>query len=374
MGSTLRTTRALALVGGVLLLLMAPRGAAAGASADDTARLLAGMPPAASSPLQTFTRSGSWKAHAKNFDSAWAQLDKRQLANIRGWSAKNITQRQPTVFYMFSGPDFLYANAFYPDASTYVLSALEPVGAIPDVEGLSDAALAREVGRLQRSMNSVLSYSFFITKKMKTELNNGRLNGTLPVLYVFLARSGKTIQDVSLVSIDTEGVIHPASDTAAGNTAKGAKITFAGSDGKAQTLYYFSTDISDDGVKKSGFLKFCSTLGQGDSLLKSASYLPHSDNFSQVRDFILDHSNAIVEDDSGIPVRAFKPDQWKLLAFGNYVGPLGIFPRTYQPMLSQLYRKGRAGPLDFGIGYRWRPRESNLLLAIKNGAKTAQGQ
>ncbi len=219
MGSALQTTRALALVGGMLLLLTAPKGAAAGASADDTARLLAGMPPAATSPLQTFMHSGSWKAHAKNFDSAWAQLDKRQLANIRGWSAKNITQRQPTVFYMFSGPDFLYANAFYPDASTYVLSALEPVGAIPDVEGLSEAALDREVGRLQRSMNSVLSYSFFITKKMKTELNNGRLNGTLPVLYVFLARSGKSIQDVSLVSIDAEGVIHPATDTAAGDAA-----------------------------------------------------------------------------------------------------------------------------------------------------------
>ena len=32
------------------------------------------------------------------------------------------------MFYMFSGPDFLYADAFYSKATTYVLSALEPVG------------------------------------------------------------------------------------------------------------------------------------------------------------------------------------------------------------------------------------------------------
>ena len=32
------------------------------------------------------------------------------------------------MFYMFSGPDFLYADAFYSKASTYVLGALEPVG------------------------------------------------------------------------------------------------------------------------------------------------------------------------------------------------------------------------------------------------------
>lgn len=374
MDNALRTAKALALAGSILLLVTASAGAAGGATADDTARLLAGLPPAASSPLQTFTRSGSWKSHARNFDNAWARLDKGQLTNIRAWSTKNITQRQPTLFYMFSGPDFLYANAFFPDATTYVLTALEPVGSIPDAEGLSEAALAREVGQLQRSLNSLLSYSFFITKKMKTELGGGRLNGTLPVLYVFLARSGKTIQDVSLVNLDNDGALHPASETVTGHVAKGAKITFTGADGKAQVLYYFSSDISNDGAKNSGLLKFCSGLGHADAFVKSASYLMHSDNFSTIRDFLLEHSDAIVQDDSGIPARNFKPDEWKLLAFGNYVQPLSIFPRTYQPMLAQLYRKDRAGPLDFGIGYHWRPRQSNLLLAIKAAAKTARGQ
>ena len=79
------------------------------------------------------------------------------------------------------------------------------------------------------------------------------------------------------------------------------------------------------------------------------------------------------EDDSGIPIRYFKDDEWKLYPFGTYLQPLGIFPHTYQQQLSSLYRKERAGNLDFGIGYRWRPRESNLLLAIR-GKRTAQGQ
>jgi len=37
------------------------------------------------------------------------------------------------MLYMFSGPDFLYANVFFPEATTYVLSGLEPVGGMPDV-------------------------------------------------------------------------------------------------------------------------------------------------------------------------------------------------------------------------------------------------
>ncbi len=359
------------LAAALLMGTVACASAAEHASADDTARLLAGMQPSAASPLTPLTQEGSWQRHAKRFDSAWAELEKRQLGKIRAWSGEHIALRQPVVYYMFSGPDFLYADAFFPDASTYVLSGLEPVGSVPDVDGLSRGALAGEVGRLQNSLNSVLSFSFFITRKMKSELRGGRLSGTLPILYVFLARSGKTIDDVSLVALDADGTLHPAQDVKA-SRAQGAKIVFSGAGGKKGTLYYFSTDISDGGFDRSGFQKFCEGLGRGDSLLKSASYLMHADSFSKVRAFVLDHSDALVQDDSGIPVRFFKEGEWKLYPFGNYVRPLGIFPRAYQPQLNALYHKDRAGPLDFGIGYRWRPRESNLLLALRSGRVTQQ--
>jgi len=360
-----------ALAAGALIATMPGSTAAERASADDTARLLAGMQPSAASPLMAYTHEGSWQRHAKRFDTAWAGLEKRQLGKIRAWSNEHIPQPQPVVYYMFSGPDFLYANAFFPDASTYVLSGLEPVGRIPDVEGLSRGRLAGEVGRLQHSLNSVLSFSFFITKKMKHELRGGRLGGTLPILYVFLARSGKTIDDVSLVALDADGTVQPEDEGKTRSRAHGAKIAFTGADGKKGTLYYFSTDVSDGGFDRSGFEAFCDKLGRGDSLLKSASYLMHSGNFSKVRDFVLAHSDAIVQDDSGIPVRYFKPDEWRLYPFGNYLGPISIFPRRYQRDLRALYRKERAAPLAFGIGYRWRPRQSNLLLAVK-GKKTAE--
>ena len=67
--------------------------------------------------------------------------------------------------------------------------------------------LGRELRELQGSLNSVLSFSFFITKKMKTELNTGRLTGTLPLLYTFLARSGKTIRNVELVALKPDGTV-----------------------------------------------------------------------------------------------------------------------------------------------------------------------
>ena len=74
------------------------------------------------------TKDPSWQHHARFFDNAFGQLEQRQLSKIRAWADANLAAPRPTMFYMFCGPDFLYADAFYPKATTYVLSALEPVG------------------------------------------------------------------------------------------------------------------------------------------------------------------------------------------------------------------------------------------------------
>jgi hypothetical protein len=79
-----------------------------------------------------------------------------------------------------------------------------------------------------------------------------------------------------------------------------------------------------------------------------------------------------VQDDSGIPVSYFKPDQWQLIPFGRYLGPIAIFPGRYQHRLAEIYHKGPAKPLDFGLGYRWRPNESNLLLAVRKDVSAKQ--
>ena len=69
------------------------------------------------------------------------------------------------MFYMFSGPDFLYADAFYPRAVTYVLSALEPVGSVPDLTRLPRGGVGAALYNVERSMGSILSFSFFITAR-----------------------------------------------------------------------------------------------------------------------------------------------------------------------------------------------------------------
>jgi hypothetical protein len=330
-------------------------------TADDTARFLAGMQPSADSPLTPLTKDPAWQRHAKFFDTAFGQLEQRQFSKIRTWADANLAAPRSTMFYMFSGPDFLYANAFYGNATTYVLSALEPVGSPPDLMKLSRGAIGSTLYDVERSTGSILSFSFFITKQMKTDLHAGQVSGTLPIFYVFLARSGKTIRNVNLVALDDKGAV--ANDDAGKNATRGVRIVFAGSDGVEKTLYYFSTDLSNSGVKNSGFLKFCETLAPGNSLIKSASYLLHAGHFSTVRDFILANSSTIIQDDSGIPLTNYSPKKWRFFPFGRYAGPIGEFPGRYQQQYAELFR--RSQPMDFGIGYRWRSFESNLLLSVR---------
>jgi hypothetical protein len=347
----------------MFLAAFLPARAADTATVDDTARFLAGMMPSADSPLMPLTRDPAWLRHAKFFDTAFAQLEQHQLSKIRDWASANLAAPRPTMFYMFSGPDFLYADVFYSKATTYVLSALEPPGSVPDLTKLPFGGVGAALYNVERSLGSILSFSFFITKKMKVDLRDGQLNGTLPILYVFLARTGKTIRNVSPVALDDKGTAYFANENPGANATRGVRIVFAGSDGVERTLYYFSTDLSNPSVKASGFLKFCATLAPGNSLIKSASYLLYSGNFTTVRDFILANSATIIQDDSGIPLAYYSPKKWRFFPFGRYAGPIAEFPGRYQESYAELFR--RAEPMDFGIGYRWRSHESNLLLSVR---------
>jgi hypothetical protein len=335
-------------------------------NADDTARFLAGMKPSASSPLARLAESFAAKQHASLFDSAFGKLEAQQLIKIREWSSVNLTSPRPMMYYLFSGPDFLYANSFFPHATTYLFSGLEPVGQIPNLTKLPQETVGQTLQNIQVSLHSILSLSYFITAHMRTDLNSGPVSGTLPILYVFLARSGKEIHDVSRVYLDENGSLQPGDDVRLKSTARGVKIVFSAGDGQPKTLYYFSTNVADEYHGQYALLKFGRQFNRGDSFLKSASYLLHRGSFSQARNFLLDQSAMILQDDSGIPLASFEIGKWFLHPFGRYTTPLNMFQEHYQPRLTDLYQRKHPGAMDFNLGYSSRFNGSNLLMALRN--------
>jgi len=331
---------------------------------NDTARFLAGMPLPPTSPLAALTKDPAWQEHSGFFEKAFAKLNVRQLEKLHNWQTAYLPEsrdRYPVVYYMFSGPDLLYVDQFFPNASVYIMCGKEPLGPPPDPLKITDLSLAFR--NLENAMNSSLTTSYFITEDMKVDLQAQNLGGTVPILYVFLARAGKSIQEVSYISLDHGGGVH----LSRGGTP-GVKIVYRDhKSGATQTLYYFTTDISDGGISSSpGFINFCAHFGVGASFLKSSSYLMFEDGFSRVRNFILDHSQIVVQDDSGIPVGNFNRSKWTLRLFGNYVGPLDIFRQHNQPRLHELFAESNPPPFPIGFGYQWNYHRSNLIVAQRN--------
>jgi hypothetical protein len=346
----------------LLSLTFCAEALASDPAADATAKFLAGL-PVRGTPLEKQSTDAVWATHATELDHAWERLEKQQLAKIRKWAPQYLGsayEENGPMFYMFSGPDFLYANAFFPNASTYILCGIEPVGPVPDIDKIPGAVLPSALASLRKSLDSVLSWSFFITKNMKLDLKQTQLNGILPVLYVFLARAGCTIDSVTTVALDRTGNFVPEGK----GTTPGVKIVFFGQGGREQTLYYFTSDLADWAVKVNpGFLKFCEQQGQGATLLKAASYLMHSNNFSQVRDFLLTHSKLILQDDSGIPFRFFAADKWNRRHVGHYIGPINRFLEHGQMDLNKENAASAPPPLEFSFGYQWQPSRSSLMIA-----------
>lgn len=314
------------------------------ATVDDTAKFLAGLP--VTGPLEPLTHDAAWLDHARNLDSAWFKKDYLQIRPIRAWMLANAPEQYTsaaTVFYMFGGPDFLYANLFFPQAKTYILAGLEPVGQVPDLTRMDPAALRTDFNALRGSMHTVLQTHYFITKDMRAELARPNLGGTLPILYVFLARLNCTVLDTTYVNTPAPGV----------------KITFT-RDGGPQTLYYFKTDLAGG---KSPFLKWAAAQGPGNSLLKAASYLMHTEGFSGVRNFLLENSRVIIQDDSGIPLKAF-PKSWSIDCYGRFVPHAEMFGKYDQPELAAIYNRQPPPPeLGFAFGYHWQKDRGLLMFA-----------
>lgn len=348
----------------------------ASASLDDTAKVLAGLAPAAGSPLEPLAADPAWRNQAGKIEQMWRRFDQRQLSRARAWADRElppVRQETPVLYYTFSGPDILYGHAFFPDCRTYVLCGLEPVGVVPDLLALGPDKLGKSLGRLYDSLKNVLSLSFFKTAEMGSDFRNTDLPGTTPVLMTFLARLGKTIRSAGLVALDREGNERPrdaavATAPSGGDLTPGVKIAFDSGPGTPeQTLYFFSADISNAGLEKNpGFANFCRKLEPGAGLVKAASYLMHTDPFSGTRDFLMERCKFILQDDTGIPADVFTDRRWQVRPYGRYIRTIDEFRGYYQKNLAKIYATADRVPLEFGVGYYYRVNECNMILAARH--------
>jgi hypothetical protein len=326
-------------------------------SLNDTARLLAGMDAVGyGHPIRSMTE---WQEHKAKLDQLWGNYGWRHRQPIQYWSrsAAGDLRSAPALFYPFSGPDFLFANEFFPNAETMVLVGLEPCEPLPPLVGLQQADVASGLEGLRTTLNTVMQFSFFITKDMRNDLVGTRFRGVLPVMLVFLARSGHAIDSVDLINLDSAGLPQLAQ-----GSGQGLVLRARDSSGRSRRIFYIRQDLSDGSLRPtSPLLRLVDSLGQPPVFLKSASYLLQQSGFSTVQRYITERSGAILQDSSGLSYAdLMKCRSVKL--YGNYQGIIDLFSEHEQPDLISAYANRQQPPLRFGIGYLYEPEKTCLMV------------
>jgi len=334
---------------------------------NDMARFLAGLPVWEGSPLARIQRRSEYAPYRKRMGELWYHYNVTFFEPMRTWSRDTLAPRIDTslpLVYFFGGPDAVNMLALFPDTPLYLMSGLEPVGQIAEVAEMD--AIGEELTHFRQSVEGVLSYGYFITKDMKEQLDRAAFRGVLPLLYVAIALTGGDITSTVIFEITKDG-----RSVATGEGGEGAapavRVNFRNKSGTIQTIAYCQANLSNESLAANPApLKWVLSFGKpNNTYLKSASYLMHEGSFSTVRKFLLDHSQAILQDDSGIPFKAFSPERWSISLFGVYNETLDIFKKYHQPDLLAAFQTGDAQPLPFGTGYKFEKGQSNLLLATR---------
>ncbi len=376
--------RRLALFAALFALALSPALAVAQAQPDDsarinsTARLIAGLTPTRPDHMPLAQRE-EWKDHGAKMQSAWVRLRAGQAAPLMEWRDAVLPKDCPvsgTLLYPFSGPDFFNVYWLFPNCDKYVLFGLEPIGRVPAVDQMSKEQFARLLLGVRDAMANLFARNYFITSRMGTQLKTEELNGVVPIILISMALAGVEIVSIEPLVLEPMKRAAPKPPVAQDPNAKpphelkGVTIEFRLPDSQnVQTLHYFSVDVSNKGLRNyPEFSKFMRDLGPTATLVKSASYLMHIDQFTRIRDLLLDGSLYLVQDDTGVPYSELARRGWNMRVFGRYQEPIPPFERHFQQLLAEQYEIQKPKQLPFRFGYRRGTdgdERSNVMVGIR---------
>ena len=272
-----------------------------------------------------------------------------------------------TLFYPFSGPDYINADVFFPNMENYIFFGLEPPGSLPNPASVKKEELSAHYKMYEQSIHHIIYLSFFRTHSMKVDLSSMEVDGAAPVLLIFMARAGKKIIDIKPFRFAEDGSL--SYDSIFNNFSpgqkfqKGVEIKFRTEDNpNIQTLVYFSIDISDSYLaSNSGISNYLTAIDSSCAVyIKSASYLLHDPYFETIKSLILSKGKLVLQDDSGMPYKFYDKKNWKVNLYGVYDRPIPLFSRYYQKEMGDDYTALDNKVLPFRRGYATR---TNLQVA-----------
>ncbi len=305
------------------------------------------------------------------------KLLKEKTKIIEEWSKSNIPEfisACHVVFYPFSGPDLITPISLFPEADTIILVGLEPVGRIPEFRTHS-GKITLLIG-FSDIVSEMFRLPFFKTKEMDTLLRKKEFTGVMPLLLFTLTLFNLHPSTLEIILIDSaqktlilnyeEFVLMPPAIKKI-LKIRGVIIKFI-KNSRERVVYYFSENLDNAHLSMNKYFStFIDRLNGFVFFTKCASYLLHNSNFSTLRNFILERTSAIIQDDTGIPFHFFNDTiKWQIKLYGDYTKPIKPFGGYFQKDLFEAYRNNPdITKLPFHIGYHAQTKKDPIILAIR---------
>ncbi len=303
----------------------------------------------------------------KRAGNAWIAYEKHVGQPLLTWANKEVAYSGGgTVFYPFSGPDFLTVERIYPNADRYVLVAQQAAKAPARLEGMDESQRAAFVKKLGDAWNKFGRLRYFRTEDLDEDQRDPTVSlGVTTILMAFAARLGYEVVEVAPLhfsAAEGEWKTLPASES----EWKSVRLSLQ-KDGRKVTLDYLSVDLSDDGMRahKAQRAWFKGMAGSP-ILLKAASHLLQEPYFGILRDMLVKNAPLVVQDETGLTYQDLSK-VGSVRLYGNFARVHRLFKSTDQASLAAAYKAEKSpGALPFAFSYLKDSEERSIQIARRS--------
>lgn len=322
-------------------------------------------------------------ASCKDVKRRIANFKKRWLTKAQPFLAGIVPADIPkTVVYPFGGADLLTALTVYPAATSITTLSLEWVG---DPRGIT----RMEAGELKSNVKTHHAFlqKLFYVNHNKTidlqDLNQSPIPAPLAFALTALDLLGYEPIDARWFRFAADGTIEyltpemiAAFDATPAAKKQKARNEFFGNvevrfkksgDAAApvQTWRHVRANLHDSEFKTSPVLAHLNTLGTIAGMTKAASYLIWREDFSVIRDYLLDHMTWMISESSGIApyhaaAKGFVQDTW-----GTFEGNMFPGARKAELAFIDLWKTNEHKALPFTFGYPDKNDHDHMLVTRK---------
>jgi hypothetical protein len=317
------------------------------------------------------------------------QLDKyrmRWIDRTRPFLARVVPSDLPkSVVYPFGGGDLVTALATFPNAEEFTMISLEVAGDVRGVGALTAAQLKTGLDSTLERLRCL----FAVSHSKTTNLTAGS-HSLLPgeIAFALVAFSIFDYEPVSLryFRLDARGKVSylqasdlgaagvPASKAGGSSPFANVEIAFRPRQNPKAPLRVYrhiSANLDDSHFAANHPLALhLTSKGRVSVLVKAASYLLWFENFSHIRNYLLDHAEWMISDSTGIPPSKARAAGFEQECYGLFHGPmLAQWSHTQSEFLS-LWQASPQRMLPFYFGYPDIDGHGHVMVTRRMG-KTA---